>query len=276
MEQRIYGAIDLKSFYASVECMERGLDPMTTNLVVADPSRTEKTICLAVSPSLKAFGVPGRPRLFEVVERIGQVNALRRQGRRAGNRSWDALALANDPHLEVDYIVAPPQMAKYMQYSARIYEVYLKYVAPEDIHVYSIDEVFMDLTPYLRAAGTDAEGFVRRIIRDVLETTGITATAGLGTNLYLCKVAMDIVAKKPSRTNTVCGWLIWMKWVTAGFCGPIDPLRIFGGWAEAMPDGWKSWDFTPWEMWLAALWARTGSITMPAFFIKPSVSTQSC
>lgn len=196
VEQRIYGAIDLKSFYASVECVERGLDPMTTNLVVADASRTEKTICLAVSPSLKALGIPGRPRLFEVVEQVGQNNALRRQRGKPAGKSWDAIALKKDPALQVDYIVAPPQMAKYMQYSARIYEVYLKYVAPEDIHVYSIDEVFIDVTPYLRAAGLDAQGFVRRIIKDVFETTGITATAGLGTNLYLCKVAMDIVAKK--------------------------------------------------------------------------------
>ena len=194
--ERIYGAIDLKSFYASVECRERGLDPLNTNLVVADNSRTEKTICLAVSPSLKAFGIPGRPRLFEVVEQVGQVNALRAAHKKPTGKSWDATALKNDPSLQVDYIVAPPQMAKYMQYSAQIYGVYLKYVAPEDIHVYSIDEVFMDITPYLRAAGTDAAGFIRRIVRDVYETTGITATAGLGTNLYLCKVAMDIVAKK--------------------------------------------------------------------------------
>ncbi len=192
MEDRIYAAIDLKSFYASVECMERGLDPLTTNLVVADMSRTEKTICLAVSPSLKAFGIPGRPRLFEVIEKVGQINALRK-GR---EKSWDATALQKDPRLQVDYIVAPPQMAKYMRYSAQIYGIYLQHVAPEDIHVYSIDEVFIDVTPYLRAAGTDAEGFVRRIIQQVYKTTGITATAGLGTNLYLCKVAMDIVAKK--------------------------------------------------------------------------------
>ena len=194
-EGKVYIAIDLKSFFASQECVARGLDPMTTNLVVADPSRTEKTICLAVSPSLKAFGVPGRPRLFEVVERIGQVNALRRQGRKAGKRSWDALALANDPHLEVDYIVAPPQMAKYMQYSARIYEVYLKYVAPEDIHVYSIDEVFIDATSYLKNYGMTAHELAMTIIRDVLATTGITATVGIGTNMYLAKIAMDIEAK---------------------------------------------------------------------------------
>ena len=194
--EKVYAAIDLKSFYASVECIERGLDPLKTNLVVADSSRTEKTICLAVSPSLKAYGIPGRPRLFEVIEQVKLINARRAAGRHPRGQSWDAAALEQDQALQVDYIVAPPQMAKYMEYSARIYEVYLKYIAPEDMHVYSIDEVFMDVTPYLRAAGMDAESFVRRIVRDVYETTGITATAGLGTNLYLCKVAMDILAKK--------------------------------------------------------------------------------
>ena len=174
---RTYVAIDLKSFYASVECIERGLDPMTTNLVVADASRTQKTICLAVSPSLKAYGIPGRPRLFEVVQRINEINRKR------------------DPAQAVKYIVAPPQMAHYMQYSAKIYQVYLKYVAPEDIHVYSIDEVFMDVTSYLKLNGVTAREFTKTIIQDVLKTTGITATAGIGTNLYLCKAAMDIVAK---------------------------------------------------------------------------------
>ena len=171
MREHTYIAIDLKSFYASVECMERGLDPMTTNLVVADASRTEKTICLAVSPSLKAYGIPGRPRLFEVVQRIKELN---------------------EP---IEYIVAPPQMAHYMKYSTKIYRVYLKYVAPEDIHVYSIDEVFMDVTSYLKLNGMTARQFAKMIIQDVLKTTGITATAGIGTNLYLCKVALDIMAK---------------------------------------------------------------------------------
>ena len=196
--QKQYVAIDLKSFYASVECMERELDPMTTNLVVADASRTEKTICLAVSPSLKAFGVPGRPRLFEVVQKVGEVNALRQSrapGRTLTGKSWDALQLQADPTLGVDYLVAPPRMAHYMEHSAKIYSIYLKYVAPEDIHVYSIDEVFMDVTPYLRNRGMTAREFTRMIIQDVVDTTGITATAGIGTNLYLCKVAMDIVAK---------------------------------------------------------------------------------
>ncbi len=197
--QKVYIAIDLKSFYASQECIERGLDPLTTNLVVADASRTEKTICLAVSPSLKAYGVPGRPRLFEVVQKMQQVNALRREkapGKTFRGKSYDAVALSKDPSLEVDYIVAPPRMAHYMECSTQIYNVYLKHVAPEDIHVYSIDEVFMDATPYLKTSGLSPREFTRRILRDVLETSGITATAGIGTNLYLCKVAMDIVAKR--------------------------------------------------------------------------------
>lgn len=194
---RTYIAIDLKSFYASVECMERGLDPMTTNLVVADLSRTEKTICLAVSPSLKAYGIPGRARLFEVVERVKEVNAERR--RKAGGnlfeKSCDAHELATDPSRAVGYLVAPPQMAKYIQISTQIYNVYLKYIAPEDIHVYSIDEVMMDVTSYLETYHMTARELAKAMILDVLRTTGITATAGIGTNLYLCKVAMDIMAK---------------------------------------------------------------------------------
>ena len=195
---RIYAAIDLKSFYASVECIERGLDPMTVNLVVADASRTEKTICLAVSPSLKARGIPGRARLFEVVQRVNECNAARiRQapGRAFSGSSWDDRALQADPSLAIDYITAPPQMARYIHYSTTIYNVYLKYIAPEDIHVYSIDEVFLDLTPYLRLNQCTPRQLVQKIIQDVLATTHITATAGIGTNLYLCKVAMDIVAK---------------------------------------------------------------------------------
>ena len=199
MKQKQYIAIDLKSFYASVECMERGLDPMKTNLVVADVSRTEKTICLAVSPSLKKYGIPGRARLFEAVQKLKEVNALRRAkapNREFTGKSWNAEELDKDPALEIDYIAAPPQMAKYMAYSGKIYETYLKYVAPEDIHVYSIDEVFIDATPYLKLNQKTAEEFARMLVRDVLDTTGITATAGIGTNLYLAKVAMDIVAKK--------------------------------------------------------------------------------
>lgn len=198
MKQKCYIAIDLKSFYASVECVERGLDPMAVNLVVADASRTEKTICLAVSPSLKAYGIPGRARLFEVVERVAAINAERRKAAPNGvflDKSWNAPSLQKNPYLELDYIVAKPQMAHYMEASAGIYQIYLKYIAPEDIHVYSVDEVFIDATPYLKVYGMSDREFASVLIRDIMQTTGITATAGIGTNLYLCKVAMDIVAK---------------------------------------------------------------------------------
>lgn len=191
-----YIAIDLKSFYASVECVERGLDPLNTNLVVADESRTEKTICLAVSPTLKAYGIPGRARLFEVVQRVKEINIQRLQscGKFTGT-SYIADELAYDSSLKLSYITAPPRMAYYMGYSTKIFGIYLKYVAPEDIIAYSIDEVFIDATKYLKAAGLTAHDFAMTIIRDVLKTTGITATAGIGTNLYLAKVAMDIDAK---------------------------------------------------------------------------------
>lgn len=195
---RFYIAIDLKSFYASVECVERGRDPMKTNLVVADASRTDKTICLAVSPALKVWGIPGRPRLFEVIQAVRGINAFRRSkapGRQFSGKSDDADALAQNPALELDFIAAPPRMARYMEFSTKIYEIYLKYVAPEDIHVYSVDEVFIDATPYLRTYRLTAEEFARKLVREVFDTTGITATAGIGTNLYLSKVAMDIVAK---------------------------------------------------------------------------------
>ena len=195
---RQYIAIDLKSFYASVECVARGLDALTTNLVVADARRTEKTICLAVSPSLKAYGIPGRARLFEVVQKVEQVNRQRKKqapGRTFAGSSADATELARDASLALDYIIAPPRMSHYMRYSAQIYEIYLNYVAPEDIHVYSIDEVFIDATAYLKAAGQTAREFARTIIKDIYSRTGITATAGVGSNLYLCKVAMDIGAK---------------------------------------------------------------------------------
>ena len=187
---KTYVAIDLKSFYASVECVERGLDPLKTNLVVADESRTEKTICLAVSPSLKAFGIPGRPRLFEVVQKVAEVNAWRLSrapGRKLTGKSTSAEELERNSDWAVDYIVAPPRMASYMRVSAEIYETYLKYVAPEDIHVYSIDEVFIDATPYLRTYGTDGRGFAEMLVNAVMEVSGITATAGIGTNLYLAK-----------------------------------------------------------------------------------------
>ena len=199
MDGRIYIAIDLKSFYASVECIDRGLDPLTTNLVVADKSRTEKTICLAVSPSLKAYGIPGRARLFEVVQKVRDVNRRRQRnvpnGKLTG-KSCFAPELKADKTLAVDYLVAPPRMAYYMEMSTRIYQVYLKYVAPEDMHVYSIDEVFIDATDYIKTRKCTAKEFAKTIMQDVLQTTGITATAGIGTNLYLCKIAMDVGAKK--------------------------------------------------------------------------------
>lgn len=198
MSDHIYIAIDLKSFYASVECVERGRNPLTTNLVVADDSRTEKTICLAVSPSLKAYGISGRARLFEVIQTIEAVNADRRQnaqGRKFAGVSDDETELGEHPDFKVDFIVAPPRMAFYMEYSTKIYEIYLKYIAPEDIHVYSVDEVFIDATAYLHAYNMTARELAVKMIQDVLQTTGITATAGIGPNLYLCKIAMDIVAK---------------------------------------------------------------------------------
>ena len=198
MNQRTYIAIDLKSFYASVECVERGLDPLATNLVVADKSRTDKTICLAVSPSLKAHGIGGRPRLFEVVQKVREVNNLRRRtlpyGRFNGKSHLDKELKAH-PDWEVDYLVAPPRMAHYIEYSTRVYQVYLKYIAPEDIYPYSIDEVFIDATNYLPTYKISAHELALKMVRDVLKETGITATAGIGTNMYLCKIAMDIVAK---------------------------------------------------------------------------------
>ena len=196
--ERVYIAIDLKSFYASVECVERGLDPMTTHLVVADRSRTEKTICLAVSPSLKAYGLPGRARLFEVVQKVEEINALRRTkapGRTFTGASADEPELRARPDLALGYVTAPPQMAHYMDVSTKIYQIYLRHIAPEDIHVYSIDEVFIDATGYLAASGLTARELAMKLILEVLNETGITATAGIGTNLYLCKVAMDIGAK---------------------------------------------------------------------------------
>ena len=197
-EQKSYIAIDLKSFYASVECKERELDPMTTNLVVADKSRTEKTICLAVSPSLKSYGIPGRARLFEVVQKVKEVNKRRicmAPGKKFAGASVDNEEIKLHPELELDYITAVPRMALYMKCSTEIYNIYLKYVAPEDIHVYSIDEVFMDVTDYLNTYRMTARELAGKIIREIQQETSIAATAGIGTNLYLCKVAMDIVAK---------------------------------------------------------------------------------
>lgn len=219
---KVYIAIDLKSFYASVECVQRGIDPLDAYLVVADKSRTEKTICLAVSPALKDYGISGRARLFEVVESVGEINSYRARqlrelydnldstGRRSATANkftkkctFDA-ELKSHPEYQLDYIVAPPQMAKYIDVSTQIYGIYLKYIAPEDIHVYSIDEVFIDATPYLTMYGCNAESLARQMINDVLRTTGITATVGIGTNMYLAKIAMDVFAKRiPADKNGV-------------------------------------------------------------------------
>ena len=207
MKNKQYLCIDLKSFYASVECVERGLDPMTTNLVVADSERTEKTICLAVTPSLKEYGISSRARLFEVVQKVREINKERKRklfGKSFAGESCNKTELLENSSLSVSYIVAPPRMAHYIKHSTKIYDIYLKYVAPEDIHVYSIDEVFMDITSYLKNGKLTARQMASKIIKDVFETTGITATAGIGTNMYLAKVAMDIVAKKsPADENGV-------------------------------------------------------------------------
>ena len=203
----VYICIDLKSFYASVECVERGLDPLNTNLVVADAGRTEKTICLAVTPALKQYGIPGRARLFEVIETVRQVNAQRLQklsNHEFTGKSCLASELSQNPSLQLDFVIAPPQMAHYMEISTKIYEIYLRYIAPEDIHVYSIDEVFIDATGYLKTYHCTPQELARKMIREVLQETGVTATAGIGTNLYLAKIAMDIVAKKiPADENGV-------------------------------------------------------------------------
>ena len=226
MKDRIYIAIDLKSFYASVECRERGLDPLDTNLVVADISRTDKTICLAVTPSLKSFGMSGRSRLFEVKQRVREVNIERKQhapGQILSGTSHFFSELSQNPALAVDFLIAPPQMAHYMECITRIYSIYMKYVAPEDIVVYSIDEVFMDITDYLPASGMTAREFARKIILDVMDTTGITATAGIGTNLFLCKVAMDIARCSVKNEDLL--------------------YRLFGKNAELLID--HAWGFEP-------------------------------
>lgn len=196
--EKVYMCIDLKSFYASVECIERGLDPLNTNLVVADESRTEKTVCLAITPSLKQYGLGGRARLFEVIQKVKSINYERRKNnnyKKFNSKSFLDSELKKDRTLELDFIIAPPQMKKYMKYSTNIYKIYLKYLAPEDIFVYSIDEVFCDITTYLSMYQMTAKELVSKIIKDVYDTTGITATAGIGTNMYLAKVCMDIVAK---------------------------------------------------------------------------------
>lgn len=242
-ENKTYIAIDLKSFYASVECRERNRDPLTTNLVVADPSRTEKTICLAVSPSLKAYGIPGRARLFEVVQKVREANNIRRRNildHHFTGTSDDSTKLGTDPTLQLDYIIAPPRMALYMEYSTRIYDIYLKYIAPEDIHIYSVDEVFMDVTSYLNIYHMTARELAMMMIRDVLKTTGITATAGIGTNLYLCKIAMDIVAKhiEPDKDGVRIAELDEMSYRRKLWCHrPItDFWRVGQGYAKKLAE----------------------------------------
>ncbi len=242
-KNHIYIAIDLKSFYASVESVERQLDPMNTNLVVADASRTEKTICLAFSPSLKSFGISGRARLFEVVQRVREVNLQRRShapGHQFTGESCLADELDEHPEFSLSYIIAPPRMAHYLEYSTKIYEIYLKYVAPEDIHVYSIDEVFMDATAYLKTYSLTARELAQKMILDVLNQTGITATAGIGTNLYLCKVAMDIVAKhvEPASNGVRIAELDKMKyWELLWDHKPVtDFWRVGRGYARKLAE----------------------------------------
>ncbi len=207
-----YIAIDLKSFYASVECVERELDPLKTNLVVADPTRTEKTICLAVSPSLKQYGIPGRARLFEVLAAVKKINQQRLKncpGHKFKGKSFNDDELKRNPYLELDFIIAPPQMSHYIAKSVEIYKIYLKYIDSHDIHVYSIDEMFADVTKYLKTYKKDAKQIASMLIKDVFEQTGITATAGVGDNLYLAKVAMDILAKhaKPNKDGIRIAYL---------------------------------------------------------------------
>lgn len=256
-QQRTYIAIDLKSFFASVECVERGLDPLTTHLVVADKSRTEKTICLAVSPSLKAYGLPGRARLFEIVEKVTAINAQRKL--RASNHSFtgssiDALELQENPNLELQYITAVPRMSYYIKYSTRIFNIYLKYISHEDIHVYSIDEVFMDVTNYLQTYKTTALELTKKIILDVLQQTGITATAGIGTNLYLCKVAMDIVAKhvQADQDGVRIAELDEMSYRQQLW--DHTPLTDFWRVGRGTAKNWLNTAFTLWAIWHNVHW----------------------
>ena len=252
---RTYIAIDLKSFYASVECKERNRDPLTTNLVVADQTRTEKTICLAVSPALKSYGIPGRPRLFEVVQKVKEANYKRRY--QAPNRTFlgasdDSVELKKNKTLAIDYIVAPPRMAYYMEYSTKIYDIYLKYIAPEDMHIYSVDEVFVDVTDYLSTYEMTARELAMTMIQDVLKTTGITATAGIGTNMYLCKIAMDVVAKHmdPDAKKLEANGLYTMGDIARCSIGKPDELyneellyQLFGVNAELLID--HAWGYEP-------------------------------
>ena len=242
-------AIDLKSFYASVEAREKGLDPLTTNLVVADVSRTEKTICLAVSPSLKSFGISGRARLFEVVQKVNEVNRqrLNRAGEFTGESS-DITQLNANPSLKLSYIAATPRMSLYMEYSTRIYQIYLRFIAPEDIHVYSIDEVFIDATSYLKTYSMTAHELAMKMMREVLKETGITATAGIGTNLYLAKIAMDIMAKKadPDEDGVRIAELDEMSY--RRHLWDHRPLTDFWRVGKGYAKNWKRQACSPWAM----------------------------
>lgn len=255
MAGRIYVAIDLKSFYASSECVEHGFPPLSTHLVVADQERTDKTICLAISPSLKAYGLPGRARLFEVKAKLKEINAVRRAAALGGvltGKSYDAKALAANPNLAADVFIAKPRMSHYLAMSAKIYGIYLKYVSAEDIHVYSVDEVFMDVTGYLRAYGKGVEEMTRDIIRDIHTQTGITATAGIGTNMYLAKVAMDIVAKHIQAGRTAFASPGLTRCRTGNCCGITGRLPISGVWGVGMQGSSKRTDWRPWGISRAA------------------------
>lgn len=276
---RSYISIDLKSFYASVECMERGLDPMKTSLVVADISRTEKTICLAVSPALKAYGIPGRPRLFEVLQKIKEVNIQRQQQapeRRLNGSSNQEDILRSNPALAVDFVIAPPQMVHYMQISSQIYEVYLKYVSPEDVHIYSIDEVFIDATSYLVSNGMTAREMAMKMILDVHKTTGITATAGIGPNLYLSKVAMDIWAKHiPADENGVrIAELDEMSY--RRFLWGHRPLTDFGVLVGDMQKSWSKMDCIRWGILQDVPSVSRATFIMRSFYTVCSESMLSC
>ena len=242
-EQHIYVSIDLKSFYASVECKERGLDPITTNLVVADGSRTEKTICLAVSPALKAYGIPGRARLFEVVQRVKEINIERKRkivNNTFSGKSYNDIELKKNTNLELSYIIAQPRMSYYMKYSTNIYNIYLKWFSSKDIYVYSVDEVFIEITHYLKIYKMNAMELVTKVIQDVYKNTGITATAGIGTNLYLCKIAMDIGAKhvKPNKQGVRIACLDEMTYrKSLWYHRPItDFWRVGKGYAKKLEE----------------------------------------
>ena len=280
-----YIAIDLKSFYASVECIERGLNPLTANLVVADDSRTLKTICLAVSPSLKSYGIPGRPRLFEVAKKIQEVNAERLShapGHTFTGDSFIDTELKHSPSLAVSYITAPPRMAYYMDYSTRIYNIYLKYIAPEDIHVYSIDEVFIDASHYLNTYQLSAHDLAKKLVLEVLQNTGITATAGIGTNLYLSKIAMDIGAKHAAPdengVRTACldemsyRKLLWNHRPLTDFWRVL--FRSVS--AEVMPKNWKISAYTQWEISQDAPLGHLAIFTTKTCYTNCSASMQNC